>query len=284
MGTNFTDFATTDPVNAATFNDRFDELDVALQARLRADGSVDSTGEQDFAGGIKTDDIAESTLGEGVTVDGVLLKDSDVYADAAEAAGLEFNIRTNLFEDGGELLGHFRGALPSGFSWTGSPFATPTVTYSAGSYANISASTSGAFLQKSASGAVYVTARVAQFNALTEVGVRADDGTDDNYAELLMVSDASGVAQLVVRTRASGGTPAEVSFDYGIAANQFLTIALNHRDTSGLVARSFLVNEFGVGFYFAGVTSSFTVARAGLVARSLIATRAMYVDWMQGDF
>lgn len=64
---------------------------------LLIDGTRDSTGEQDFTAGIKTDAVAESTATAGVTVDGVLNKDSDVYPQSS-ANGLNARFE-RLFGD-----------------------------------------------------------------------------------------------------------------------------------------------------------------------------------------
>lgn len=102
-------------------------------------------------------------------------------------------------------------SIPSGWVWAGSPFITPptlgarngTIFYASGS------ASSRAFLHKTTvpNQANYVMAPYMSANSTSYVGVRLDDGTDNNYVESVARVDATTRAWTVVlRWRIGGGT------------------------------------------------------------------------------
>lgn len=60
------------------FNTMLDDLETALTESVARDGQTTTTAVVPFASGVKTDTIVENTSNSGVTVDGVILKDSNV--------------------------------------------------------------------------------------------------------------------------------------------------------------------------------------------------------------
>ena len=106
--------------------------------------------------------------------------------------------------------------LPDGWAWAGSPFVTPpstavfsgTILYAAG-YTTASRS----FLFRSVPSGVNLFAGLYLMSAAsTYVGIRLDDGTDNNYAEIVLRMDASTrVAFVQIRYRTGGGVANEIN-------------------------------------------------------------------------
>ena len=65
-------------IDASDFNDVLDDLETALTESIARDGQTTTTAAIPFASGIKADTIAENSPNTGVTVDGVLLKDTNI--------------------------------------------------------------------------------------------------------------------------------------------------------------------------------------------------------------
>ena len=86
-------------------------------------------------------------------------------------------------------------------------------------------------------------------------GVRLDDGTDDNYSELLAYTTTSGLMQLVRRTRTGGGTPSISTLFSGQSfLPQFLTLQI------GRVSNQYSFFFVGIDTPFPVVVGSATVA------------------------
>lgn len=114
MGTNFTDFATTDRVNAATFNDRFDEMDAALEARLKADGSV--------AGATSQDQLFTNDIRPQSSVNGLNARFERLFGDDVPGAAYSFTKRQFGVTSGN--VAEFEDAQSSPYTFAGgSPFS-----------------------------------------------------------------------------------------------------------------------------------------------------------------
>ncbi|WP_054522192.1 hypothetical protein [Thermanaerothrix daxensis] len=109
----------------------------------------------------------------------------------------------------------FTTTIPSGWSWAGSPFVTPpSVLVSYGTYLNISGFTSASrvFFCRSAPSTFFAIVSICGMETGVngnEVGLRVDDGTDNNYAELVWQYN-DGI-RLLARSRVGGGTPTETA-------------------------------------------------------------------------
>jgi hypothetical protein len=103
-------------------------------------------------------------------------------------------------------------ALPSGFSWAGTPFITPaTVTFTESSINLYHTSSGRAFLYRSYSGSGNYQYLVPAANPNTigvYYGLRYDDGSDNNFVEfrVSLISDWPGTWQFSVESTI-GGTP-----------------------------------------------------------------------------
>lgn len=113
----------------------------------------------------------------------------------------------------------FNGGLTAGVwtGWAGSPFSTPTLSYtSPSSVMKMTFSGGGAaraFLYSTANLQNTRQARVALFcqTVSTLIGLRMDDGTDNNYCEALLRYVAINQFDWILRTRAGGGAPSITS-------------------------------------------------------------------------
>jgi hypothetical protein len=160
----------------------------------------------------------------------------DLYP-ASDKRGLFVRVvdRTGL----GGYTDHFRsGSIPTGYAWQGAPFTgTPPagyVYYSINNDYMWLAGSGGAksFLSKAITNAAAswqnksITARVRTGYG-TEIGVRVDDGSDDNYAELY-VSGAlvDGTQRLDFRHREGGGAVSTTNTGVIIPCDNLMVILL----------------------------------------------------------
>lgn len=153
------------------------------------------------ATGIKADVVAEATAAAGVTVDGVLLKDLDVFPNG-DKIGLARRFINPLSL--GAYTDHFRsGGIPSGYAWinpaTGAGVTPSTLNYSLnGEFLYVSETTANQrdFLCKTAvstySGAQMYGRFTAAFQG--EMGFRVDDADNPstNFCELYLTGAPSG--------------------------------------------------------------------------------------------
>ena len=135
---------------------------------------------------------------------------------------LEMWERLMNFEWGGRanITDHFRGAALLGmWAWAGAPFVVPAFASPVRSYLQVAgmAAASRSFLWQADSGlgrrylAVCLSARTLDFAC----GIRLDDGTDNNYAEVVLrVSQAlPNQWDVETRSRIGGGAVAVVNAD-----------------------------------------------------------------------
>lgn len=131
---------------------------------------------------------------------------------------------------------HFRsGVIPAGFSWIndGTFLGTPgTLEYSReGTYMIASTATQPNFLADAIAayaGRVFVARLRAA--SVTEIGVRCDDGTDSNYAEIVLDPDNLGAYNVDFRYRAGGGAVTDVPGPL-YPASEYVTVYLRSNST-----------------------------------------------------
>jgi hypothetical protein len=187
---------------------------------------------------------------------------------------------------------HFRdGLVPSGYAWvsdgdfSGEPSGL-SLSYQ-GSYMQVTPDSGPLrhFLAFSpsvvANKSLY--ARV-QGAPSSDVGVRIDDGSDDNYTEMYVSAGAvRGEAMLSYRYRLAGGSVTTVSGCQHLQSEPVTFRLYNY--TTGGTHRGYLVNEAGVGLSITGFSRSvaWTVARVGIVVEGTSGWQA-YLDWLYSDF
>lgn len=84
-------------IDSSDFNTLLADLETALSESVARDGQTATTAVVPFASGIKADTIAENSSNTGVTVDGVLIKDSGIQLGAAGTLIFE-GATANAFE------------------------------------------------------------------------------------------------------------------------------------------------------------------------------------------
>lgn len=82
----------TTTIDASDFNDFVDDIETALTESVARDGQTTTTAVVPFASGIKADTIVENASNVGVTIDGVLLKDSTIIFEGATADAFETTV------------------------------------------------------------------------------------------------------------------------------------------------------------------------------------------------
>lgn len=90
-------------IESAKFNISIADIYTMLASCIVKDGQTTTTAAVPFASGIKTDDINENTVGDGVTIDGALIKDGRIDttqgADIASAATINLETATGNVVD-----------------------------------------------------------------------------------------------------------------------------------------------------------------------------------------
>jgi len=191
---------------------------------------------------------------------------------------------------------HFRsGVIPTGFTWQGAPFSTPTVTYSLiGDYLQLvsNAANQRSFLSMPITNAAANWQNKAFYARVSgryygQMGIRCDDGTDDNYVEFYLDSSAhNGMSTLKYKTRAGGGAPAETASAIVIPDLQYLVLRLFSFYSGGnYYFYLYVVGEEGIQSTIAAAylyTWAPSAGRIGLVFNSTVAGTGVIctADWL----
>lgn len=147
--------------------------------------------------------------------DGDLLITRDLLPDGEASCGLFARLANRMGIAG--YTDHFRsGVIPTGFSWIsdGTFNGTP---------ANLAYNFRSSYLRAMATATPYFLADAITVYAdkvfyarldtglATEIGIRLDDGSDDNYAELILDPQDDGTYIVDFRYRAGGGAVTDVA-------------------------------------------------------------------------
>lgn len=219
----------------------------------------------------------------------------DVYPDG-ELDGYADNAQRGLFARQSNRIGiknytdHFRsGALPTGFSWISDGTfngAPADLDYNAvGSYMIARASSTPHFLADAiTSYAGYSFYARMRTGWQTEFGVRADDGTDNNYAELICDSDGAGGYHVDFRYRAGGGAVTDVQGPY-YPASEFCVVRLYHYAATPAF-RGYLVAENAFDLWVSNWDTgaiAWTPSRVGFKLQVNGGNQAA-ADWFYNEF
>lgn len=218
----------------------------------------------------------------------------DVFP-AADARGIATRLTNRLGIS--TYTDHFRsGSIPSGFAWAGSPFITGDILdYDARSDFLETGITSGgsgrSFLYKAITNAEaswsnkHVSARCRAGNT-GKVGIRVDDGSDDNYFEFYL--KGTGTQQtLHTNIRAGGGSETESSALLAMPQTELLTLQLYvNKYGSDWYIQPYVVSEDGGSIYGALNAIAWAPAsgRQGLMLRYLANYDAGVFDWFYYTF
>lgn len=183
----------------------------------------------------------------------------------------------------------FNGGLSASWTgWAGSPFVTPTLSYTNPASvlkATFASAPSRAFLYHTNLTTKTRTFRPTIFtnNVGAHIGLRIDDGTDDNYIEFCLRYCAVNQYDWILNQRTGGGKPVITSYktiEYPIWP--LITISLFGTYWSNWVAQTYLKFN-GPGGYVNGPGAlSWTAARIGIVFNHVsggASWQAYYVDW-----
>lgn len=182
--------------------------------------------------------------------------------------------------------------LPSEWSWAGSPFVTPPSTATRNGtifYATGYTTASRSFLFRSLpSGWSFVAGLVLHGNTNGFVGLRLDDGSDNNYVEVVLRSQGTDrQTSITLRYRTGGGTVTEVTPSNYIGAWLKMTntaVILNTTGTqwSNWGFQAILQFPYGGVWMNGSIVSgmTWTPTRAGVVIQASGANWEQFgVDW-----
>lgn len=193
------------------------------------------------------------------------------------------------------ITDHFRGAaiLPT-WAWAGAPFVVPTLSLARSILTVSFAAANRAFLYQ----AVTTNDKLASVALVTATvgfaaGLRLDDGTDNNYAEVVLGCSRAVPTQWTVqgRYRVGGGAVATVSGD-PISEPDLYLLQLDVLGAPWAAwgfyprIRGHHAGRLLLGADLAGSAAAWTPTRAGLIFDNTVgATPASYsaVDWCDLD-
>jgi hypothetical protein len=189
---------------------------------------------------------------------------------------------------------HFASAsIPSGYAWTldGTP---PTVDYDYLSdyLLAISASTDKSFLSKAipnVAGNWQNKALYGRFSTglTTEIGLRIDNGTDNNFAEIYVSGVLANGTQRVDFRHKTGGGVTTLNSAVIIPCSDFITLALKSEHSGGVYTiKGYIVPETGVPvsiptFTVTSTSFSPSAGRAGIIVAE--AGSNAYCDWFTNE-
>lgn len=194
---------------------------------------------------------------------------------------------------------HFRsGVIPTGFAWQGAPFGgTPTVAYSRASeylgalgggaaryFMSVAVTNAAASWQNKA-----IWARQCA-SVSARIGLRLDDGTDNNYAEVLLdASTNTGGQVLTFRYRAGGGAVTTVTGDTYPVTQLFTFRLLCVWDGANYYVYGYVVNEAGdavniTNFNTPAIAWAPAAGRVGILLDTTAASGYTLTDWFYNTF
>lgn len=232
--------------------------------------------------------------GRGGYVNGLIRQDGDHYLEDGHDVypdGDEFGLWQRLVNRQGIAIysDHFRsGIIPTGFSWIsdGTFNGTPSVTLDydhRDTYLRVASSSPPHFLAHAITSysAKAIFARM-RTGINTVIGLRIDDGSDDNYAEHYLdpggASCEVGEYQVTFKYRADGGTPTS-QVGPVFPASEFCTLRLYYHTTTSILG--YLISESGDNVNmssFATGATTWTPSRVGFIV-SVNSGNPGLIDW-----
>jgi hypothetical protein len=201
-----------------------------------------------------------------------------------------WGIWSRLVNRGVTPIDHFRsGAIPTGFSW----IADGTF---AGAPGGLGYSSQGTYLAAAVTAGPHFLADAIAVYAdkvfvarlmtgiITEIGVRLDDGGDNNYAEIILDPDDVGAYRVDFRYRAGGGGVTDVPGPVYPCSEAVAVYLAWYAATPQVIG--YILGEHGmvisVGGFATGAVG-WTPARVGIVVRGNGGNYA-YCDWIYSTF
>jgi len=220
--------------------------------------------------------------------DGGQYAPEDVYPDEEAEYGLFARLSNRLGIS--TYTDHFRsGVIPTGFSWIndGTFNGTPAVLdYSwRSSFLSVRSDTTPHFLARTITtySGLSFWARL-RTGRTTEIGIRADDGSDDNYVEIILDPDDLGGYNVDFRYRAGGGAVTDVGGPY-YATSEFVVVRLYYYAGTPAVY-GYTIPEDGESINITGFNTPaivWTPSRVGIKVQVNGGNPGM-MDWFYNEF
>jgi hypothetical protein len=232
----------------------------------------------------------------GLTWDGAALASTGTITAAGDmfptSAGA--GIMARLANAGIAPYEHFRsGSMPAGFGWAGAPFTTPSsTTWSRnGDYLYLTPTSGGRhFLYRS------VTSYLGRLGYIRawptfgsgSIGLRVDDGTDNNYYLLWWKNITIGYWTPQVQQRTGGGAITTITGPEVVRGN-ILPLLLFSNNTSGATHAPFpyVAGEGGVSLSLtsSGTGVTWVAARFGIIIEDAAASPGQVLcDWLHWTY
>lgn len=222
----------------------------------------------------------------------------DIYPDS-DGRGL----MARLVNGGVAYDTHFRGAdtIPSGYAWQGAPFAAPSSSpYNAlGDFIGPAIGTnSRGFMSRAVTNAAANWQNKSLYGRFTasvngRCGLRFDDGTDDNYAQIFVDGTANnGTETIKFQYRAGGGGITTATSTIVFPSYTFFCLRLymywsgSAYTAYGYVYAPELAQSVGITGFNVAVGWAPAAGRAGIFVENPTASASgrMYGDWLKNEF
>ncbi len=157
--------------------------------------------------------------------------------------------------------------LPSGWSWAGSPFVTPTLATAGGTFLRVQPGEGArSFMFRNSLGAPRILGIQSVADGNSYIVWRLDDGTDNNYVEIGLCDVYIGDKRLISRTRIGGGS---VTQNIDTQRHQPTLFWMGFYISGTQWSNWFLNGELYIGFTLSSFIGAgpfaFTPARFGIV-------------------
>lgn len=253
------------------------------------------------------DMILSSSTG-GSLVEGLRIASDGELSTSYGVAARDFTSYQTKLGVGARLTGNISAAVDShfstsasmtGFSWQGSPYVTPTTNTIIRDdflYIGHSSTSQKMFYAKAVtnSAAAWQTKKAecrARLGVNANIGLRFDDGTDNNYGQIYLTSLNNGMQRLDFTYRSGGGTAVTNTSAVIVPCSQFVNMALYSYYTGGsYYALGYIFGEDGtwiniVGFNSVALANIPSAGRVGIFMNTLTsAANPGLVDWYNDDF
>lgn len=247
------------------------------------------------AGALNVTDVANNATRASVDSAGFLNLQQDV-----RPFGVQYGFGHRLINVAQTPDTHFASAsIPTGYAWAGAPFdGTPVaLIYNANNEYMVAVANSSSgrvFLNRPITNAAAAWQNKSLYGrfktgTITEVGLRVDDGTDNNYGEVFVTGALqNGMQRLDWRSRTGGGSVTTLSSAIIVPTDTFLALRLYCVYSGGVYTLAgYLVAEDGgaINLGMSVTATAFLPAagRAGILVKQNNGNFG-YCDWLKNEF
>lgn len=253
-------------------------------------------------------DMVLSASTSGSLIEGLRIASDGELSTSYGVAARDFTSYQTKLGVGARITGNISSAVDShfntsaamsGFSWQGSPYVTPTTNTTIRDdflYIGHSSTSQKMFYAKAVtnSAAAWQIKKAecrARLGVNANVGLRFDDGTDNNYGQIYLTSLNNGMQRLDFTYRSGGGTAVTNTSAVIVPCSQFVNMALYSYYTGGsYYALGYIFGEDGtwiniVGFNSTALANIPSAGRVGIFMNtSTSAANPALIDWYNDDF